>query len=136
MMKLIRLLSLASALAVIGIAPSQASIVDPTCSYASSNLNIVNQPCKVQREGSLDSKYKGNITNIPGKITVTWQDGVKTSIVFDSLDSIGGRGNGITHTGVAFVDGKSHTFSQFRGLCFTFNRLAEDLSEKQIRICD
>jgi hypothetical protein len=136
MMKLICLLSFASVVAVIGIAPSQASITNPTCSYVSNNLNIVNQPCEIQREGSLDSKYKGNITNIPGKITVTWQDGVKTSIIFDSLDSIGSRGNGVTHTGVALVDGKSHTFSGHRNVCFTFNRLAEDLSEKQIRICD
>jgi hypothetical protein len=97
--------------------------------------------CNVKTQGSLDAQYQGQRTNIPAKMEVLWKDGVKTTILFDGLidPQETGQAREFTHVGIALVDGKGHFFKRkvnsFRVVCFSFSRLAEDMSDKSIMIC-
>jgi hypothetical protein len=87
--------------------------------------------CKVAIEGSLDSKYKGNRTFVPSKMTVNWSDGIQTVLKFEAIFEIESG----TRSGVASVDGFLYQFTiSGDGKGFAFSRLDSDLYRKVISV--
>jgi hypothetical protein len=128
---MIRTIALVVLITVASISPAMAGSGEGSCDFVKVGSDeIRNDSCHVTVEGSLDSKYDGKQTYVPGKMDILWSDGLKTSIVFEGLISVGSP-----RSGIALLDGKGHQFSISAGSGLTtykFNRLDSNLNNKTI----